>query len=114
MNDLPVLLIDNRSPFCSKTMRIIFKNGGCDKFNFISIYSDESKKLLLQYGIITSGEKLMVFCEKGKIFVKSGALLQVARKLNGIKSMLYWFIIIPQKTRDSIYDRLSHNSTNNY
>lgn len=107
MNDLPVLLIDNRSPFCSKTMRIIFKNGGYNKFNFISIYSEESKKLLLHYGIATSGEKLMVLCEKGQVFMKSGALLQAARKLNGIKSMLYWFIILPQRMRDSLYDWLS-------
>ncbi len=107
MEEVPVLLIDNKSPFCSRTMQLIFKSGGYNKFNFLSIHSEESKILLSQYGIDPTGEKLMVLCERGKVFVKSGALLQAARSLNGLKSMLYWFILIPQKIRDSLYDRLS-------
>lgn len=107
MEEVPVLLIDNKSPFCSKTMQLIFKSGGYNKFNFLSIHSEESKKLLLQYGIVTTGEKLMVLCERGNVFVKSGALLQATRKLSGLKSIFYMFILIPQKIRDSIYDRLS-------
>lgn len=110
MKDMPVLLIDNRNPFCSKTMQLIFKRGGYNKFNFLSIYSEESKKLLSDYGIVTNGEKLMVLCEKGKIFLKSGALLQAARRLNGLMPVVYWFFIIPGKIRDSLYDRLSGKS----
>lgn len=107
MNDMPILLIDNKSPFCSKTMQLIFRRGGYNKFNFLSIYSEESKQLLTEYGIATNGEKLMVLCEKGKVFIKSGALLQVARKLNGFMPLIYWFAIIPQKIRDFFYDRIS-------
>ena len=104
MKEMPVLLIDNKSPFCSKTMQLIFESGGYNKFNFLSIYSEESKELLSQYGIASSGEKLMVLCEKGKVFMKSGALLQATRKLNGFMPFFYWFRIIPQKFKDYLYD----------
>lgn len=106
------MLIDNRNPFCCKTMRLIFRRGGYNKFNFLSIYSEESKKLLSEFGIITNGEKLMVLCDKGKVFVKSGALLQAARKLNGLMPLIYWLTIVPRKIRDSLYDRASENSPN--
>lgn len=107
MEDMPVLLIDNKNPFCSKTMQLIFKSGGYNKFNFLSIYSEESKELLSEYGIATNGEKLLVLFEKGKVFMKSGALLQAARKLNGFMPLIYWFAIIPQRIRDSLYDKIS-------
>lgn len=109
MEEVPVLLIDNKCPFCSKSMQLIYQSGGYNKFNFLSIYSEESRQLLSNYGIETTGERLMVLCERGKVFIKSGALLQAVRKLKGMKSMLFWFIIIPQRIRDALYDRLSGN-----
>lgn len=108
MKDMPVLLIDNKSPFCSKTMQLIFKSGGYNKFNFLSIYSEESKKILSENGITTNGEKLMVLCEKGKVFIKSGAFLQAVRKLNGFLPLIYWLTVIPEKIRDALYDKLSN------
>lgn len=112
MKDLPVLLIDNRSAFCSKTMQLIYRSGGYDKFNFLSIYSEESKLLLNQYGLTTNGEQLLVLVENEELYTKSGAVLQAARKLKGIVPMLYWFIIVPQKYRDSFYDKLSGKPDN--
>jgi predicted DCC family thiol-disulfide oxidoreductase YuxK len=107
MNEMPVLLIDNKNPFCSKTMQLIFNKGGYNKFNFLSVHSDESKELLLKHGLDFERERLIVLFEKGKVFVNSGAFLHAVKELNGSLRWFYWFSIIPQKITEIIYDRIS-------
>ncbi len=107
MKELPVLLIDNKNSFCSKTMRIIYRYGGYDKFIFLSIYSNESKNLLSEYGLSPNAENLTVLLEKGKVFIKSGAILQAARKLNGGIQLFYGLNLIPASVRDFFYDKIS-------
>lgn len=112
MYKIPILLIDNKSPFCSKTMRMIYKNGGYNKFIFLSIYSSESKDLLSRHGLSPDGERLLVLLEKGKVFMKSGAFLRATRKLNGGIPLFYGFSLIPKKARDFIFDKIASYFSN--
>lgn|SRR5690606_23017076 len=108
MYQMPVLLIDNKSSFGSRTMRIIYRHGGYDKFVFLSIYSEESRNLLMMHGFTQSNEKLMVLLDKGRVFIKSEAILRVSKKLNGAIPLLYTFFLIPGIIRDYVYDKIAN------
>jgi predicted DCC family thiol-disulfide oxidoreductase YuxK len=97
MSDLPILLVDNKNPLCSKAMSLIFKSGGYNKFKFLSIYSKESRELLLRHGIETTGKKLIILYEKGKVLTDSEAILQTTKILKGFISLIYVFSIIPKR-----------------
>lgn len=95
MEDIPLLLIDNRNPICCRMMDFIIKNGGSNEFNFLSIYSEESKEFLSKFEFPDESNKTMILVEKGKVFLNSVAFLQSVRKLNGFIPVFYWYNYLP-------------------
>jgi predicted DCC family thiol-disulfide oxidoreductase YuxK len=102
MDDRPVMLVNNRCPFCCKMMQFIFKGGGYDMFNFISIHSDESKKLLSKFASSVNEVNLMVLVEQEKIFFDTGAILQSIKQLNEFIPVFYWYTVLPGSSADAL------------
>lgn len=100
----PIILIDSKCSFCSKTGQFIARKGGENKFQFHSLYSEEGKKQLLKYGLPKDYRDSVVLIENETVFLKSDAVLKISQKLNGIYPFFSRFNFIPQKIRDSIYD----------
>ena len=50
-----------------------------------------------------------VLVEDGKLFTRSDAALKVARRLDGIVSLLNGFIIVPRFIRNPVYDFIARN-----
>jgi predicted DCC family thiol-disulfide oxidoreductase YuxK len=107
MENKSTILIDNKCAFCSRIMQFMLLHGGMNKFIFLSIYSDESKKLLTENNLPSDYDKSVVLLENNNVFIKSSAILKIAKKLNGLYPLLYWFKIIPVTIRDYIYDLIS-------
>ncbi len=107
MKNKSTLLVDDQCVLCSKTMQFIINNGGEEKFDFLSIYSDEGKKLLTESGFPANYDQSIVLFENGKVYVKSGAVLRVLKRLKGAFPLLYGLKLVPRKIRDSIYDLIS-------
>ena len=93
MKEMPVLLIDNTSPLSCSFMQFIYNSGGFDKFKFLSIYSDESKRLLSSYDMPDRSNCVMVLLDNGKVFTDSMAFFQSARKLAGAIPIFLVFIV---------------------
>jgi predicted DCC family thiol-disulfide oxidoreductase YuxK len=100
----PIILIDSKCSFCSKTGQFIARKGGENKFQFLSLYSEEGKKQLLKYGLPEDYRDSVVLIENDSVFLKSDAVLKISKKLNSIYPFFSQFKFIPQKIRDSIYD----------
>lgn len=83
MKELPVLMIDNRNPICCRIMQFLFRNGGSDKFCFLSINSIEGKRLLANFDVPDKINRFMILLDRDKIFLNSGAFLESTRRLNG-------------------------------
>ena len=107
MNNKPKLLIDDNCALCNRTVLFIVQNGGKNEFSFLSLYSDEGKVVLTEYGFPANYTESVVLINDGKAYIKSDAVLRVFKKLNGIYPWLYWFIIVPKIIRDGIYNIIS-------
>ncbi len=107
MEDKPMILLDNRSPFCCRIMHFIFKNGGYKKFNFVSIHSDESKELLSRYSLSSNDKKLLILVDKGKVYFDSGAILKSVKKLDSFVPIFYWYTVFPGSVKGSEYNKIT-------
>lgn len=98
MEEKPVLLVDNTSPISCIFMRYIINIGGFDKFNFLSLKSEESKNLLSQYNVLNSKRRVLILVENGMIFTDTLAFLKSASKISGFIPLLYWYDYTPVKS----------------
>ena len=77
------------------------------KFIYLSNDSDEAKQLLEGFKLNESSKSSIVFIENNQVFLKSTAVLKIAKHLSGVIKLLFLFIIIPQIFRDPIYNWVS-------
>lgn len=101
--DSAVILIDDTCTLCNSSVSFIVKHGGRNLYRFKSIYSDEGKQYLRQYGFPEGYDESLVLLENKRAYVKSEAVLRISRKLDGVLPLLYAFIIIPRFLRDAVY-----------
>lgn len=109
---MDVLLIDDKCIVCNKMVAFIVRNGGNDKFRFLSLFSDQGKIILKKGGLPENYNKSVVFVKHNKIYLKSSAVLQVVKKLNGLFPLLYGLIIIPKPIRDWVYALIAKHRHN--
>lgn len=102
-----IVLVDSDCALCNTSVNFILKHGGENKFEFISIFSPEGKKVLNKINLPENYDQSLVLVENGKIFVKSTAVLRIFKKLSGIYPLIYGFIVVPRQIRDFFYMLIS-------
>jgi len=63
--------------------------------------------LLKIYGLPANDFDTVVYIKAGKFYLKSSAILHIAKKLGGIWKGFFVFIIIPAFIRDFIYSLIA-------
>ena len=101
-----VVLIDDTCTLCNRSVAFMNHYGGGDEFDFISLYADEGKSYLDKYGLPENYTVSVVLIdrERNRAYLKSGAVLRIARKLKGLWPALYILLIVPRFIRDTVYD----------
>ncbi|NJL74527.1 MAG: DUF393 domain-containing protein [Saprospiraceae bacterium] len=99
-----VVLFDGVCNFCNSTVRFIIDHDRKGQFQFASIQSQIGQRLLHQYKAPTDLSTI-VLIEKttGKVYLRSTAILRIARPLD---SPWRWFcilLIVPSPIRDIFY-----------
>ena len=103
-----IILFDGDCNFCDSSVQFIIKRDPAAHFLFTSLQSEKGMELTKQYAIPDNVDSL-VLIEKGKAYTKSSAALRIAKKLDGMWHLLYLFILVPRKIRDSVYDYVAAN-----
>ena len=98
-----VILVDDTCTLCNRSVAFIENHGRKGMYSYISVYSERGKEYLKLYGLPEEYDESLVLLEKGKAYIKSSAVLRIARKLNGALPVLYLFIILPSFLRDTVY-----------
>lgn len=70
---------------------------------FKSLFKDDGKELMKRFGLPEDYDQSIVFIEKGRAYVKSGAALRVTKYLNIWWKPFFIFIIVPRPIRDFFY-----------
>lgn len=108
-NKNPVILFDGVCNLCNNSVQFVIKRDKKKQFYFTSLQSNAGQQLLKQYQLSPGKFDSFVLIENGKAYTRSTAALRVVKRLGGLLSFLYAFIIIPPFIRNAIYDYVARN-----
>jgi predicted DCC family thiol-disulfide oxidoreductase YuxK len=109
VNEHPVILFDGVCNFCDSAVNFVLKQDKKGIFRFAPLQSEAGQKLLQQFNLSTKDFDSFVLIDKGKVYKKSSASLQVMNKLPWYWKEVQIFRIIPAIFRDAIYDFIAKN-----
>jgi predicted DCC family thiol-disulfide oxidoreductase YuxK len=98
-----VILFDGICNFCDASVNFIIERDHDRYFKFAPLQSETAEKLLAENGIDKFETDSIILIEDGEAYTYSTAALRIARKLGGIWSWLYIFIVLPEFIRDFFY-----------
>lgn len=102
-----LILFDGVCNFCDQTVQWIIRQDKKNQFFFTSLQSPVGQDVLSQFQLNTQDIDSVVYHRKGKVYVKSTAVLYILRDLAGWKSLLFGAIILPRIIRDFFYDQFA-------
>lgn len=105
----PVVLFDGFCNLCSKSVQFIIKNDKKNRFRFASLQGQYGQKVLKEFNLPEKQLNSFILLEDGKIYTMSSGILKVAKKLPGVWSVFYVFIITPPFIRNAIYHFVANN-----
>ena len=105
-----IILFDGICNLCNSSINFIIKHDHKDRFRFASLQSDIGKKLLAERGIDQHTiDSIILIAPQKAYYIKSTAVLQIAKQLSGIYPILSIFLILPEFIRNTIYDMIAKN-----
>jgi len=103
-----LILFDGVCVLCSRGCRFVSKRDRRGYFRFVPIQLAEGRPLAEQLGIDPDRPDSFAFLANGRAYVKSEAVLRIARELP--RWQWTWiFQFIPRVIRDAIYDFVARN-----
>jgi predicted DCC family thiol-disulfide oxidoreductase YuxK len=96
-----IVLFDGDCNLCNGMVRFILKRN--ESIYFATMQSASGIFLLKKFGFTVGSFDSLIFLDQQKVYIKSAAVLHIARYLHGLWPMLYIFTIIPPLIRDKVY-----------
>lgn len=109
MDDTSVILFDGVCNLCDGTVRFIARKDPEGIFKFAPLQSKTAQSYLNRFNLRTDDFDTIVLVSRGRVYTKSSAFLETARKLRGLWPLLYGFKIVPPFVRDWIYGLIARN-----
>jgi predicted DCC family thiol-disulfide oxidoreductase YuxK len=104
-----IILFDGVCNLCNRAVQLVIKRDKYNQFLFASLQSEEGKKILADNNFYDNKMNSFLLVENGKVYDHSTAALRVFKKLKGLRSLLYGFIIVPRFIRDGVYAFIAKN-----
>jgi predicted DCC family thiol-disulfide oxidoreductase YuxK len=101
--DGAVILFDGTCAFCERSVRFIARHDPAGYFHFGASQSPPAAKLLAQHGTTRAAARSIVLIEDGHVFLRSTAVLRIARRLGRPWSLAGALLRLPAPLRDLAY-----------
>ncbi len=103
MENHAIVLFDGECKFCNGSVNFIIEHDSAKHFKFAPNQSEIAQEIFRKYNVDKVNIDSLVLIENEKVYLYSTGALRIARKLNGLWSMFYGFIIVPAFIRDFFY-----------
>ena len=104
-----LILFDGVCNLCNSSVNFIIDRDPNAKFKFAALQSEIAGEILQDTKVRPEALESIVFYSEGRVFNKSRAALEVAKRMRGLWPLMYVFIVIPGFLRDIIYDFIARN-----
>lgn len=110
----PVIIFDGICNLCNYFVNFIIRRDKKGKLLFTPLQSNASIKLQEQHKINLLVSETIIFIKNGNVYIKSDAVIEIAKHLDGGWKLLAITKMIPKFIRDSIYSKIAENRYNWY
>ncbi len=107
MENHAIVLFDGECKFCNGSVNFIINHDKNGYFKFAPNQSEIAQDLFRKYDVDKANIDSLVLIEDEKVYIYSTGALRIARKLNGLWSMFYGFILVPAFIRDFFYKQFA-------
>lgn len=109
----PVMLYDGVCGFCAQSVQMIIKLDKLGVIKFAPLQGEFGSNIKLRHKELENIDSVIILETKPdgseQIFVRSDAILRIARHLGGIWRLLEISYIVPKTIRDFFYDLFARN-----
>jgi predicted DCC family thiol-disulfide oxidoreductase YuxK len=104
-----IIIFDGVCNFCDRSVRFVLNRDRQGRFLFASNQSRVGADLLRKFGVNPEVVSSVYLVAEGKIFAKSAAALEIARRMPFPWSLTRLFVLVPRFMRDWVYDFIARN-----
>jgi predicted DCC family thiol-disulfide oxidoreductase YuxK len=108
-DDKAVLIFDGVCNFCNSSVRFVMDRDRRGRFLFASNQSDAGSALLRRFGVDPESVQSVYLVGGDRIWSKSSASLQIARRMPFPWNLAVAFVVVPRFLRDWVYDWIASN-----
>lgn len=101
-----IVLFDGVCNLCDNTVLLLIKYDKNNQLYFAAQQTNAGSKIMNQYGIHANTASV-IFIKNGTVYVKSDAIIEIAKLLKGWPRILIAGKMIPLKIRNWIYDLIA-------
>jgi predicted DCC family thiol-disulfide oxidoreductase YuxK len=102
-----VLLFDGVCTLCNGVVQFVIQRDPAGRFQFATLQSDAARRLL--QAAPQPLPDTLVLVEDGRMFLRSTAVLRVARGLEFPWPLAFVLVVVPRPLRDWVYDIVARN-----
>jgi predicted DCC family thiol-disulfide oxidoreductase YuxK len=97
-----IILFDGTCAFCERSVRFIATRDH-GYFRFGASQNPEGRALLAQHGTSREATRSLILIEDGEMFLRSTAVLRIARRMTAPWRWAAVFLLVPRPIRDAVY-----------
>lgn len=104
-----VVLFDGVCNLCNRYVRFVIERDPDALFRFAPMQSPAGARLLRRHGYVPENLDTFVLLKGGRVYARSDAALEIARRLSGPWRLLGFMKVVPRWLRDRLYDIVARN-----
>ncbi|HPI80747.1 MAG: thiol-disulfide oxidoreductase DCC family protein [Cyclobacteriaceae bacterium] len=104
-----VVLFDGACNLCNGSVQFIIRHDSRAQFYFAPLQSPYGQAQLRKFGIPPMALNTLALIKGDRLYQRSNAVLEIARKLGGFLPALYLLKVIPTFLRDWVYNGVAKN-----
>ena len=98
-----VILFDGTCAFCERSVRFIATRDPGGYFRFGASQNAAGAALLAAHGVTREATRSLVLIEDGRLYLRSTAVLRVARRMSFPWRLAAAALVVPEGLRDPVY-----------
>ncbi|MBK8162562.1 MAG: DUF393 domain-containing protein [Gammaproteobacteria bacterium] len=104
-----VIVFDGVCTLCSRWVRFVIRRDARARFRFAPLQTPAGAALLQRHGIDPSDVRTFLLVKAGKAYLRSDAVIEIARDLGAGWTWLRALQLVPRTWRDALYDLLARH-----
>lgn len=104
-----VVFFDGVCNLCNSSVNFLIDRDPQARFQFASLQSYLAGEILPSHEIDPTKVDSIAFLVNGRVYQRSRAVLEIARRMRRLWPLMYVFVIVPGFIRDMVYNWIARN-----